>query len=105
MFVYRITPRGSNRGYRADDWGLDKPLWTGRLKIVTKVSLISSHLMKQGASLTIVLQDKTSGETFAQCPILNEKESSIAVEAVTDSSRYFVIRVVNEAGLLQMLSP
>lgn len=52
----------------------------------------------QGPSLTIILQDSNSGEIFAQCPILNVKEMSIAIEPVIDSSRYFVIRVMNEAG-------
>lgn len=87
VFVYRVSARGSNRGYRADDWGLDKPLWTGRLKVTTK-----------GTLLTIILQDSNTGEVFAQCPISNDKEAHVAVEPVIDSSRYFVVRVINEAG-------
>ncbi|XP_076065538.1 NECAP-like protein CG9132 isoform X2 [Oratosquilla oratoria] len=42
------------------------------------------------------LEDKTSGELFALCPI--DKYPGVAIEAVTDSSRYFVIRIQDEAG-------
>ncbi|KAF3816385.1 hypothetical protein GH733_014558 [Mirounga leonina] len=85
--VYRIPPRASNRGYRASDWKLDQPDWTGRLRITSK-----------GKIAYIKLEDKVSevfsylsGELFAQAPV--EQYPGIAVETVTDSSRYFVIRI------------
>merc|ERR1711874_261345 len=42
------------------------------------------------------LEDKGSGELFAACPI--ESYPGPAVEDVTDSSRYFVIKIVDESG-------
>ncbi|XP_008114115.1 adaptin ear-binding coat-associated protein 1 isoform X1 [Anolis carolinensis] len=83
--VYRIPPRASNRGYRASDWKLDQPDWTGRLRITSK-----------GKIAYIKLEDKVSGELFAQAPI--DQYPGIAVETVTDSSRYFVIRIQDGNG-------
>ncbi|XP_021372552.1 adaptin ear-binding coat-associated protein 1-like isoform X2 [Mizuhopecten yessoensis] len=85
VHVYKIPPRPSNRGYRAADWKLDEPDWTGRLRIVSK-----------GKELYIKLEDKTSGDLFAQCPV--EQYPGIAVESVTDSSRYFVLRIKDDGG-------
>lgn len=42
----------------------------------------------------LVLQ---TGELFAQCPV--DSHPGLAVESVTDSSRYFVIRIKDESGL------
>ncbi|KAG7457757.1 hypothetical protein MATL_G00230600 [Megalops atlanticus] len=83
--VYRIPPRATNRGYRAADWKLDMPDWTGRMRITAK-----------GKVAYIKLEDKVSGELFAQAPI--EEYPGIAVEAVSDSSRYFVIRIQDDSG-------
>lgn len=72
---------------RAADWNLQEPQWTGRMRLVAK-----------GNECTIKLEDKLSGELFAKCPI--EAYPGIAVEAVTDSSRYFVLRIVGDNGKL-----
>ena len=58
VFVYNIPPRPTNRGYRASDWKLDAPDFTGRLKVVSR-----------GPKLFIKIEDKVSGELFAQCPV------------------------------------
>ncbi len=78
VFVYKIPPRTSAKGYRAADWKLDAPDWTGRLRCIEKNN-----------KCEIRLEDKNSGELFAACPIENYPGTS--VEAVTDSSRYFVV--------------
>ncbi|NWW35592.1 NECP2 protein, partial [Panurus biarmicus] len=98
---------------RAAEWQLDQPAWSGRLRITAK-----------GSTAFIKLEDKTSGEEgipglrgeqrcgaepgvtpphscfpgelFAQAPV--EQFPGIAVEGVTDSSRYFVIRIEDENG-------
>lgn len=53
-------------------------------------------LVAQGTVCCIKLEDKNSGGLYAQCPV--ETYPSVAVEAVTDSSRYFVLRIVGEGG-------
>ncbi|XP_068772399.1 adaptin ear-binding coat-associated protein 2 [Struthio camelus] len=85
VHVYRVPPRASNRGYRAAEWQLDQPAWSGRLRITAK-----------GKIAFIKLEDKTSGELFAQAPV--DQFPGIAVEGVTDSSRYFVIRIEDGNG-------
>ncbi|EGD75295.1 hypothetical protein PTSG_06947 [Salpingoeca rosetta] len=83
-FVYRLPPRPSTKGYRAADWGLDKPMWTGRVKVTTK-----------GKLCTITLQDNATGKLFAEAPIRGDEVAKV-VEPVVDSSRYFVVRVENQ---------
>ena len=53
--------------------------------------------MAKGPAVTIKLEDKTSGELFAQCPV--DAYPGIAVEPVMDSSRYFVLRLVGDRGI------
>ncbi|THH06708.1 hypothetical protein EW145_g3893 [Phellinidium pouzarii] len=82
--VYKIPPLKANEGHRAQDWGdLASPLWKGRLRIIEK-----------SAGITLRFEDATTGDLFAQTPYDPQKPS---VEAVLDSSRYFVIRV-EDAG-------
>ncbi|KDR21002.1 NECAP-like protein, partial [Zootermopsis nevadensis] len=85
VFVFKIPPRTTNRGYRAADWNLNEPQWTGRLRLVAK-----------GKDCVLKLEDKNTGELFAKCPI--DQYPGIAIEAVTDSSRYFVLRIQDDSG-------
>ncbi|KAF8205735.1 hypothetical protein K438DRAFT_2014598 [Mycena galopus ATCC 62051] len=82
--VFKIPPLKKNEGHRAGEWGdLSTPLWKGRLRIIEKST---------GASL--LFEDAQSGELFAKA---DYDISRPPVEAVLDSSRYFVIRV-EDAG-------
>ncbi|KAM4600604.1 adaptin ear-binding coat-associated protein 1-like isoform 1-T1 [Polymixia lowei] len=83
--VYRIPPRSSNRGVRAADWKLDAPDWTGRMRVTAR-----------GKVAYVKLEDKISGELFAQAPV--DEYPGIAVETVSDSSRYFVLRIQDDSG-------
>ncbi|XP_068567589.1 adaptin ear-binding coat-associated protein 1 [Cebidichthys violaceus] len=83
--VYRIPPRASNRAYRAADWKLDTPDWSGRMRITAK-----------GQVAYVKLEDKVSGELFAQAPI--KEYPGTAMETVSDSSRYFVLRIQDDNG-------
>lgn len=85
VHVYRIPPRSSNRGYRAADWKLEEPAWSGRMKITAK-----------GKTAFIKLEDRITGELFAQAPV--DQYPGMVVEAVSDSSRYFVIRIEDGNG-------
>ncbi|KAK2095761.1 Adaptin ear-binding coat-associated protein 2 [Saguinus oedipus] len=58
VHVYRIPLRATNHGYRAAEWQLDQPSWSGRLRITAK-----------GQMAYIKLEDRTSGELFAQAPV------------------------------------
>lgn len=77
--VFKIPPLKANEGHRAQDWGLDNPLWKGRLRITEKTSGVS-----------ILFEDSQSGELFAKADYDPEKP---CVDSVLDSSRYFVIRI------------
>lgn len=85
VFMYRIPPRQSARGYRAADWNLSSPDWTGRLRC-----------MVRGSLMTLRLEDRGSNELFAACPV--EQFPGMSVEPVTDSSRYFVICIKDDTG-------
>lgn len=71
--------------FSAADWNLNEPTWNGRMRMVTT-----------GAQLNIKLEDKISGQLFANCPV--EAYPGMAIEAVSDSSRYFVLRIQDDNG-------
>ncbi|KAI0747448.1 adaptin ear-binding coat-associated protein 1 NECAP-1 [Irpex lacteus] len=78
--VFKIPPLKKNEGHRAQEWGdLGQPLWKGRLRII-----------ERSAGVSIQFEDNTTGELFAKAEYDPAKPS---VEAVLDSSRYFVVRV------------
>lgn len=54
------------------------------------------RLVAKGDELIMKLEDKTSGELFAKCPI--DKYPGVALESVTDSSRYFVVKIQDDNG-------
>lgn len=70
---------------RAANWNLAEPTWTGRMRLVAR-----------GNNVSLKLEDKMSGALFANCPV--ETYPGIAIESVSDSSRYFVIRVLDDNG-------
>ncbi|KAJ3932813.1 MAG: hypothetical protein NXY57DRAFT_893440, partial [Lentinula lateritia] len=76
--VFKIPPLKANEGHRAGEWGdLAQPLWKGRLRILEKNS-----------GVTILFEDGTT--VFAKA---DYDPSKPCVEAVLDSSRYFVVRI------------
>lgn len=83
--MYQLPPRTSNKGFRAADWKLDKPAWQGVLRVVSADSKCYIRLL-----------DKNSGELFAQCDV--DEYPGKAVEPVTDSSRYYALRLDDGSG-------
>mmetsp|Transcript_7251 Transcript_7251/g.10786 ORF Transcript_7251/g.10786 Transcript_7251/m.10786 type:complete len:302 (+) Transcript_7251:97-1002(+) len=80
VHVFRIPTLNTAVGYRAADWPKD-PVWSGKLKITAK-----------GRNCVIYLLDDQNN-VFAKCPYNDN-----AVEKVKDSGRYFVLKIINDAG-------
>ncbi|KAI6242611.1 DUF1681 domain-containing protein [Aphelenchoides fujianensis] len=85
VFMFRIPPLGVTTGHKASEWNLAAPDWTGRLRLVSI-----------GDKLEIRLEDKNTGLLYAKAPI--EEPNGVDFEAVSDSSRYFVVRLRNDNG-------
>ena len=83
VMIYQIPPASSSNGHKAEDW--KACIWRGRCRIVGK-----------GKDLSIKMLDSGTGELFAQCMIPNGQHEQY-VERVTDSSRYFVLKITNGA--------
>lgn len=93
-FVYRIPALQGSAGHRAFDWNLEKPALTGQLKVFSA-----------GEEVTYVriYHKNADGESkmFAECPVRLDRTDKARpqakleffFESVTDSSRYFVVRV------------
>ncbi|KAL6141219.1 hypothetical protein ACLB2K_059509 [Fragaria x ananassa] len=79
-YVYLIPPRKSAASYRADEWDVNKWVWEGILKVISK-----------GEDCIIRLEEKNTGELYARAFL--RKGEPHPVEPVIDSSRYFVLRV------------
>lgn len=94
------------RNCRADHWDLKNPSWVGRIRIITigpkcVIKLEDKTTGKQSAmtqTVQLFLSSVVLGELFAECPIENYPAPNI--DPVIDSSRYFVLKVVNGMGEL-----
>ena len=84
-YVYQIPPLKNENGHRANDWDVNKWLWSGAVKVTSK-----------GNVLNIILHTPETGEIFAACPVPEKK--SKACDQVIDSSRYFALRIDDGKG-------
>jgi hypothetical protein len=79
--MYRIKPMTSpNMRYKAAEWTPEDFLWQGKCVVVSR-----------GDQCIVKFVDSNTDAVFAQCPV-----GPGAVEPVIDSSRYFVVRIVDE---------
>ncbi|CAM9806718.1 unnamed protein product, partial [Ectocarpus fasciculatus] len=88
-FIFKVPPLKSASGHRAEDWGIDKPLMTGHLKVGMS-STAHRNADPENSSFT-----DDNLVTFAECPIIVKPQEDITpfVDAVIDSSRYYVLRI------------
>lgn len=86
VLLYKLPPRPAASGYRCQDWPKESFLFQGRLR-VTAV----------GPRCAVLFESADTGELFAQVPLDNERPE-VSVEPVTDSSRYFAVRVDDGNG-------
>lgn len=86
VYVYKIPPlMSASRGFRAADWNLAEPDWTGRLRVISKAD-----------NLFLRIEDATTGALYCQAPVLTYPGPQ--VQPVVDSRRYFVVKVVSDTG-------
>jgi len=84
VFVYTKINLNTAKGYKAADWGLEDPQFTLRMRTVALNGKVSLKL------------EDNNGDLFAEAPI--DQYPGPCVTSVTDSSRYFVIKVVSPDG-------
>jgi len=80
--AYQIPPSTSAAGQRAEEW--KESIWIGRCRLVGK-----------GRTLIIRFLDADNDSLFAQCVIPNGDHEKY-VERTVDSSRYFVLKIMND---------
>lgn len=92
VHVYSVPPLTSMKGYTAAEWTIPDPQ-TGRTRQIFSARLrVLETSVNNNVSADILLEDPENGTLFAAAPITD----SNSVDYVTDSSRFFVLRVVGE---------
>jgi len=89
-FLYKAPAKRSNGGHRAEDWDLGNPNFTGRLELVGV-----------GTTLEIRVSPAAGGPAACCCPVrcgAGAPPTDAVVDAVVDSSRYFVLRCEDAGG-------
>ncbi|EPS44004.1 hypothetical protein H072_2027 [Dactylellina haptotyla CBS 200.50] len=91
VHCYAVPPLTANKGYKASDWRIEDPtsvIFTARIRVIETSDIDGGNLKTD-----IKLEDPQSGELFANGPY----EGPFCVTPVTDSSRFFALRVVDGA--------
>ncbi|KAF3026882.1 hypothetical protein G7054_g5769 [Neopestalotiopsis clavispora] len=95
VHVYNIPPMVPGKGHVAATWTADgnkRQIFTARLRVIE-----TSTPQPDGSETVktdIVLEDGKTGQLFAAAPYTTQA----VVESVSDSSRFFALRVQDEAG-------
>ncbi|RYP37203.1 hypothetical protein DL767_003022 [Monosporascus sp. MG133] len=95
VHVYNIPPMIPGKGHVAASWTADGnklQIFTARMRVVeTSVTLPDGD---ETVKTDIVLEDPSNGQLFAAAPYT----APAVVEPASDSSRFFALRVQDEAG-------
>ncbi|RAO69803.1 uncharacterized protein BHQ10_005815 [Talaromyces amestolkiae] len=92
VHVYSVPPLTSMKGYSAAEWTVPNPQ-TGQTRQIFSARLrILETAIHDKVSADILLEDQQNGTLFAAAPLTDTN----SVDYVTDSSRFFVLRVVGE---------
>ncbi|KAI8624513.1 DUF1681-domain-containing protein [Xylariaceae sp. FL1651] len=93
--VYNIPPITPGKGHVAASWTADgnkRQIFTARLRVLE--TAITQASGEDNVKADIVLEDPRNGQLFAAAPYT----ATAVVEPVSDSSRFFALRVQDEAG-------
>ena len=87
-FIYKCPARTSAQGYKASDW-------------TEQVAIVKVIVVTKGRDVLIKLYRTERDKLFAVCPV--RKGGPFGIEpvtdsSVTDSSRYFCLRLENDKG-------
>lgn len=95
VHVYNIPPMVAGKGHVAATWTADgnkRQIFTARIRVIE--TSIPQPGGEEKLKTDIVLSDPGNGQLFAAAPYVAEA----VVEPVSDSSRFFALRVQDEAG-------
>ncbi|KAI1321982.1 DUF1681-domain-containing protein [Xylariaceae sp. FL0255] len=95
IHVYNIPPEVPGKGHVAASWTADdnkRQIFTARLRVLE--TAVTQPSGEDKVSVAIVLEDPKSGQLFAAAPYT----ATAVVDPVSDSSRFFALRVQDEAG-------
>ncbi|KAI1083580.1 DUF1681-domain-containing protein [Whalleya microplaca] len=96
VHVYNIPPMTPGKGHVAAGWTADgnaRQIFTARLRVV-ETAVGGDDEENEQVKTDVVLEDAATGQLFAAAPYT----APAVVEPVSDSSRFFALRVQDEAG-------
>ncbi|KAI0111841.1 DUF1681-domain-containing protein [Daldinia grandis] len=104
VHVYNIPPMVPGKGHVAATWtgegSNDRQIFTARLRVIeTAIPVPGTNADGDGdgdeqVKTDIILEDASTSQLFAAAPYT----AAAAVEPVSDSSRFFALRVQDDAG-------
>ncbi|KAI1775199.1 DUF1681-domain-containing protein [Hypoxylon cercidicola] len=97
VHVYNIPPMTPGKGHVAANWTADgnkRQIFTARLRVIETAVPVPGTDGEEKVKADIVLEDSKNGQLFAAAPYT----AQAIVESVSDSSRFFALRVQDEAG-------
>jgi len=94
VHVYNIPPLTSTKGYTAATWTEDpkRHIFTARVRVIE--TAIPTPNGEDEVKVDVVLEDASNGQLFAAAPYVKTD----VIEPALDSSRFFAVRVQDEAG-------